>query len=156
MIVRVHPEILRGQGLPEELLDEKSIWRDRYRSIVELEKHLTRNGTKILKFFLHISKDEQEKRFRERIDKPDKNWKLSLADIQERDFWKDYQKAYGECLGATSTKQSPWFVVPADDKKNARLVISEAIIETMKGLHMSYPKMDKARLKELKSIRKLL
>ena len=156
LIVRVHPEILGSQGLPEELLREKRVWKDRYRSIGDLEKHLACNGTKILKFFLHLSKKEQEKRFLARIDDPDKNWKLSLADIKERDFWKDYQNVYAECLGETSTKSAPWFVVPADDKENARLIISETIIETLKGLHMSYPKSDKKRTKELEAARKLL
>lgn len=156
LIVRVHPEILRSQGLPEGLLREKRVWKDRYRSIVDLEKHLACNGTKILKFFLHLSKEEQETRFLGRIDDPDKNWKLSLADIKEREFWKDYQKAYAECLGETSTKSAPWSVVPADDKENARLIISGTIIETLKGLHMSYPKSDKKRIKELEAARKLL
>jgi PPK2 family polyphosphate:nucleotide phosphotransferase len=156
LIVRVHPEILRAQGLPGELMDEKNIWKERYRSIVDLERHLTRNGTRILKFFLHLSKREQEKRFLERIDKPEKNWKLSAADIKERDFWKQYRKAYEECIGATSTKQAPWLVVPADDKKNARLVISGTLIEAMNELHMNYPASDKAYRKELESIGKLL
>ena len=125
LIVRVHPEILRGQGLPDGLLDEKTIWRERYRSIVDLENHLHRNGTRIIKFFLHLSEEEQRKRFLDRIDEPEKNWKFSLADIEERKFWKQYMQAYEACLGATSTKNSPWYVVPADDKKNARLIISE-------------------------------
>ena len=104
LVVRVHPEILRSQGLPDELLDEKTIWKERYRSIVDLEKHLHRNGTRIIKFFLHLSKEEQRKRFLERIDEPDKNWKFSLADIHERKYWKHYMKAYEDCLTATSTQ----------------------------------------------------
>lgn len=156
LVVRVHPEILRGQGLPDELLDEKTIWAGRYRSIVDLEEHLHRNGTRIVKFFLHLSKDEQRKRFLERIDEPDKNWKFSRADVQERQYWPRYMRAYEACLSATSTTVAPWFVVPADDKENARLVISGIILDTLKRLGMSYPKADKARRKELLSIRKSL
>ena len=156
LIVRVHPEILRSQGLPEKLLDEETIWKERYRSIVDLENHLYRNGTRIIKFFLHLSKNEQRKRFLDRIDEPDKNWKFSLADIQERKYWKKYRKAYEACLSATSTKQAPWYVIPADDKKNARLIVSQIILDTLNDLEMSYPKVDKARRNELKSIRKRL
>lgn len=156
LIVRVHPEILRGQGLPDELLDEKTIWKERYRSIVDLEAHLHRNGTRIIKIFLHLSKDEQRRRFLERIDEPDKNWKFSLSDINERKYWKHYMKAYEACMKATSTRHAPWYVVPADDKKNARLIISHIILETLKQLEMSYPEADKARRKELGSIRNRL
>ncbi|MBF0245730.1 MAG: polyphosphate kinase 2 family protein [Planctomycetes bacterium] len=156
LIVRVHPEILRGQGLPEGLIADQAIWEDRYRSIVDLEEHLYRNGTRIIKFFLHLSKDEQRKRFIARIDEPDKNWKFSLADVRERKRWDDYMKAYESCLNATSTTHAPWHVIPADDKKNARLIISEIILDTMKGLGMSYPKVGKERLKELQAIRKEL
>jgi len=156
LIVRVHPEILRGQGLPDGLLDEKTIWRERYRSIVDLENHLHRNGTRIIKFFLHLSEEEQRKRFLDRIDEPEKNWKFSLADIEERKFWKQYMQAYEACLGATSTKNSPWYVVPADDKKNARLIISEIILDTFNSLEMHYPKTDARRRQELLSIRDLL
>jgi len=156
LIVRVHPEILRGQGLPHELLDETSIWEERYRSMVDLENHLYRNGTRIIKFFLHLSKDEQEKRFLARIDEPDKNWKFSLADIKERKFWDQYQKAYEACLSATSTKEAPWYVVPADDKDNARVIVSQIILDTLNELGMSYPEVNKARRKELQSIRTLL
>ncbi len=156
LIVRVHPEILRSQGLPDELLDEKTIWQERYRSIVNLENHLHRNGTRIIKFFLHLSKDEQRKRFLERIDEPDKNWKFSLADIEERKFWKQYMQAYEACLSATSTKEAPWYVVPADDKKNARLIISEIILDVFNGLAMAYPKTGAKRQKELHLIRERL
>ena len=120
-MVRVHPEILRAQNLPENLLEGDRIWEKRYRSIVDLEKHLHRNGTRIIKFFLHLSKEEQRKRFLARIEDPAKNWKFSRSDIAERKFWKDYVKAYEACLGATSTEHAPWHVVPADDKENARL-----------------------------------
>lgn len=156
LIVRVHPEILLSQGLPDELLDEKTLWQERYRSITDLESHLYRNGTRIIKFFLHLSEEEQRKRFLQRIDEPDKNWKFSLADIKERKYWKEYMQAYEACLSATSTETAPWYVVPADDKKNARLIISHVIVETLKSLNMSYPTMTKARQKELQSIRKRL
>jgi PPK2 family polyphosphate:nucleotide phosphotransferase len=156
LVVRVHPEILLGQGLPDKLLDEKAIWQERYRSIVDLEAHLHRNGTRIIKFFLHQSKDEQRKRFLKRIDNPDKNWKLSVADIEERKLWKYYMQAYEACVSATSTKDAPWYVVPADDKKNARLIISEIILDVFNGLKMAYPKPGAKRRRELQSIRKRL
>jgi PPK2 family polyphosphate:nucleotide phosphotransferase len=120
LIVRVHPEILRNEGLPHTSFDEAAVWHDRYRSIVDLERHLHANGTRIIKFYLHLLKDEQRKRFLERIDEPEKNWKFSLADIEERKFWKHDMTAFGECLSATSTSDVPWYVVPADDKENAR------------------------------------
>jgi PPK2 family polyphosphate:nucleotide phosphotransferase len=156
LIVRVHPEILRGQGLPDELIDEKTIWKERYRSIVDLEGHLHRNGTRIIKFFLHLSPEEQRKRFLDRIDEPDKNWKFSLADIEERQFWKQYMQAYEACLSATSTESSPWYVVPADNKKNARLIISTIILDTLKALKMSYPVTSAERRGELSTIRQRL
>jgi PPK2 family polyphosphate:nucleotide phosphotransferase len=156
LVVRVHPEILRAQGLPDELLDEKTIWKERYRSIVDLEAHLHRNGTRIIKFFLHLSKNEQRKRFLERLDEPDKNWKFSLSDIHERKYWKHYVKAYEACLHATSTHHAPWYVVPADDKENARLIVSQILLDTFKALKMAYPKTTPTRRQELKSIGKLL
>jgi len=156
LIVRVHPEILQGQGLPDSLLEDESIWRERYRSITDLENHLHRNGTKIVKFFLHLSKDEQKKRFLERIDKPNKNWKFSLADLEERNYWKEYMHAYESCLSATSTKHAPWYIVPADDKKNARLIISNILLDTFKALDMHYPETDDKRQEELKGIRQRL
>ena len=156
LIVRVHPEILHAEGLPKELDDDKHIWRDRYRSIVNLEAHLHRNGTRILKFFLHVSKEEQRKRLLARIEEPDKNWKFNVEDIKERNCWKDYMKAYGQCLSATSTKDSPWYVVPADDKANTQLIVSRIVVEALKELRMRYPEVDAKRRKELESIRKLL
>ncbi|HWJ20059.1 MAG TPA: PPK2 family polyphosphate kinase, partial [Geobacterales bacterium] len=156
LVVRVHPETLRGQGLPDESLDEKTIWEERYRSIVDLEEHLHRNGTRIIKFYLHLSKEEQRKRFLERIDEPEKSWKFSLSDIHERKFWQDYVKAYEACLNATSTPHSHWYVVPADDKENARLIISQIVLDALNGLKMAYPKITEKRLRELKSIRKQL
>jgi PPK2 family polyphosphate:nucleotide phosphotransferase len=156
LIVRVHPEILRGQELPEELLDQKTIWEERYRSIVDLEDHLYRNGTRTVKVFLHLSRKEQRKRFLERIDEPDKNWKFNLADIHERKYWMQYMKAYEACLNATSTNHAPWYVVPADDKENARLVVSQIVLDTLKELKMAYPKITAKRRRELQSIRKVL
>ena len=156
LIVRVHPEILRSQKLPDDLLEEKTIWEERYRSIVDLEKHLYRNGTRIIKFFLHLSEEEQRKRFLDRIDEPEKNWKFSLADIKERGFWNQYMQAYEACLSATSTKNAPWYVVPADNKKNARLIVSRIILDTFKELNMSYPETSSKREQELQLIRKQL
>jgi PPK2 family polyphosphate:nucleotide phosphotransferase len=156
LIVRVHPEILHSQGLPPGLLDEKTIWRERYRSIVDLENHLHRNGTRIIKFFLHLSEEEQRKRFLERIDQPDKNWKFSLADIEERKHWKQYMQAYEECMSATSTRRAPWHAVPADDKENARLIIAKIVVDTLKGLRLAYPKPSAEHRRELLEIRKQL
>ena len=156
LIVRVHPEILRSQGLPDGLLDEKTIWKERYRSIVDLESHLHRNGTRIIKFFLHLSEEEQRKRFLARIDEPEKNWKFSQADIEERKFWKEYMQAYEACLSATSTRIAPWYVVPADDKENARLIISKIILDTFRSLKMRYPQIDATRREALLSIRQQL
>jgi PPK2 family polyphosphate:nucleotide phosphotransferase len=156
LIVRVHPEILKSQSLPDEVLEKKSIWRDRFKSIMDLEDHLYRNGTRIIKFFLHVSKEEQRKRFIERIDRPEKNWKFNIADIEERNLWDQYERAYEDCLGTTSTAHAPWYIIPADSKANARLIVSKVIVETLKGLKMSYPKSDQKHREELLSIRKLL
>jgi PPK2 family polyphosphate:nucleotide phosphotransferase len=156
LVVRVHPELLRSQRIPEELCDEKNIWEQRYRSIVDMERHLHRNGTKIVKIFLHLSEEEQRKRFLERIDEPDKNWKFSLADIHERKFWKSYVHAYEDCLQATSTRHAPWYVVPADDKENARLIVSAIVLDALESITMAYPKTTAKRRAELLSIRKQL
>jgi PPK2 family polyphosphate:nucleotide phosphotransferase len=156
LVVRVHPEILRNQGLPEELLDEKDLWEERYRSIVDLESHLYRNGTRTIKIFLHLSRDEQKKRFLARIEEPEKNWKFSLADIHERKYWKRYMEAYETCLNATSTHQAPWYVVPADDKQNARLIIGRIVVDALADLKMAYPKTTAKRRQELQTIRKQL
>ncbi len=156
LIVRVHPELLQSEGLPDAPHDEMMIWRNRYRSINNLERHLHSNGIRIIKFYLHLSKEEQRKRFLARIDEPEKNWKFSLADVQERKFWKQYMQAYEECLSATSTKDAPWYVVPADDKENARLIVSRIILDTFDSLKMSYPKTSAERRRELKLIRKQL
>jgi PPK2 family polyphosphate:nucleotide phosphotransferase len=156
LVVRVHPEILRNQGLSEELRDEKTIWTERYRSIVDLESHLYRNGTRTIKIFLHLSKDEQRKRFLRRIDQPSHNWKFSLADIHERKYWKDYMQAYEKCLSATSSSHAPWYAVPADDKENARLIVSQIVVDALSDLKMAYPKSTPKRRRELTAIRKLL
>jgi PPK2 family polyphosphate:nucleotide phosphotransferase len=156
LIVRVHPEILRAQHLPDDALDDRSIWKRRYQSIVDHERHLHRNGTRIVKFFLHVSKEEQRQRFLARIDDPKKNWKFSASDVSERALWKDYMRAYEDCLAATSTTHAPWYVVPADDKPNARLIVSSVVLETMRSLKMRYPTPGPDRIKELQRIRKQL
>ncbi len=156
LVVRVHPEELRNEGLSKQLEDDTSKWDDRYRSIVDFEKHLDRNNTRVVKVFLHLSKDEQRKRFLARIDDPDKNWKLSLADTHERKFWKDYISAYEECLSVTSTHHAPWYVVPADDKDDARLIVSQIVLDALRGLKPSYPKTTQKHRAELKLVRKML
>ncbi len=156
LITKVHPEILSAESLPPCRGDLTSIWQGRYDSIVDFENHLHRNSTRIIKFFLHLSKEEQRKRFLDRIDEPDKNWKFSISDIEERKFWDQYMQAYQDCIGATSTVEAPWHVIPADDKKNARLIILKVILETFEDLKMSYPKSSTKRRKELQEFRKLL
>jgi PPK2 family polyphosphate:nucleotide phosphotransferase len=156
LIVRVHPEILDRERLPDPPRTGARLWKQRYQSILDLERHLHRNGTRIVKFFLHLSKGEQRRRFLARIDDPEKNWKFSAADLVERDRWKDYMAAYGDCLEATSTGDAPWYVVPADDKENARLIVSQVLVDTMGRLKMRYPASDPAKLKELQAIRKQL
>jgi PPK2 family polyphosphate:nucleotide phosphotransferase len=156
LVVRVHPNILENQKLPEEFMDKKHIWNERFHSINELEKHLYRNGTRIIKFFLHVSKDEQRKRFLDRIDTPEKNWKFNRIDVEERQFWDDYMMAFEECLEATSTKEAPWYVIPADDKENTRLIISQIILDTMNKMKMSYPETDLKRREELEQVRATL
>ncbi len=156
LIVRVHRDILRGEGLLDAPPRDKKLWHDRYRSIADLERHLYVNGTRIIKFFLHLSKEEQRKRFLARIDEPEKNWKFSLADIHERQFWSQYTKAYGECLSATSTRHAPWYVVPADDKESARLIVSRIVLDAFEELKMKYPKANAKRRRELQLIRRRL
>jgi len=156
LIVRVHPEILRGENLPDGPPTDHAFWAARYRSILGLERHLHRSGTRIVKFFLHLSKEEQRKRFLERIDDPDKNWKLGSADLVERGYWKQYRKAYEACLQATSTRHAPWYVVPADDKPNARLIVSQVILETLRSLDIRYPRPDAKRRRELRAIARRL
>ena len=155
LIARVHPKILIGEGVPARS-DTGKVWKRRFRSIVDLEQHLHHNGTRIIKFFLHLSKEEQRKRLLARIDDPDKNWKFSQADLVKRKFWEEYMNAYEACLSATSTRHAPWHVVPADDKCTARLIISRIVIEELKGLKLSYPKLGKAQQMELREFRKQL
>ena len=156
LITRVHPEIFHAEGLPSANFKDKSIWRERFKSIANMERHLDANGTRIVKFFLHISKEEQRKRFIARIDTPNKNWKFSASDVEERTYWDDYMHAYEKCLGATSTENVPWYVVPADDKRNARLIVSRILLDSMKSLRLSYPKPSPARRRELSALRKQL
>jgi len=156
LIAKVHPEILAGEAIPEIKSENTEIWHDRYRSIKNFESHLHRNGTCIVKFFLHLSKEEQRKRFLRRIDEPQKNWKFSLLDVEERKYWDQYMKTFEECLGATSTDNAPWFVIPADDKENARLLISQIILDSLEGMGMSYPMLSAEREQELQKIRKQL
>jgi PPK2 family polyphosphate:nucleotide phosphotransferase len=156
LIVRVHPEILLAEALPEKLMDKKKLWRQRYDSIVEMEQHLHRNGTKVVKFFLHISREEQRQRFLARLDDPQKNWKFCMGDVEERKFWKQYMEAYEDCLHATSTRHAPWYVVPADDKKNTRLIVSRIVVETLRKLKLSYPTTAGEHQRELQAAKKLL
>ncbi len=156
LVVRVHPEILRAQNLPDLPSDNDKVWKGRFRSIGELEAHLARNGTCVVKFFLHVSKEEQRKRFLERIDDPAKNWKFVRSDIVERGYWKAYAEAYEEAMAATSTKESPWYVVPADDKQNARLIVSRIVLDTLADMKLAYPKVDDKQRKELAGFRKQL
>jgi PPK2 family polyphosphate:nucleotide phosphotransferase len=156
LILKVHPELLEAEGVPNRAAHKRSIWKERYRSMVALERHLHRNGTRIVKFFLHISRDEQRKRFLARIDDPEKNWKFSMTDVAERAHWKDYMKAYADCLSATSTDEAPWFVVPADDKENARLIVAQTLVRTLKDLRMAYPKLGAGQKRELQKARRTL
>lgn len=156
LIARVHPEILLGEGLPDAAHGGPAVWRQRFRSILDLEAHLHRNGTRVTKFFLHVSKDEQRKRFLDRIDDPRKNWKFTAADFQERAYWDDYMAAYEDCLETTSTAEAPWYIVPADDKLNTRLIVSSVIQQRIEGLGMSYPKTSPEQLEELQAIRRQL
>ena len=153
LVVRVHPSILHSEAIPDAPHHDAQVWDERYRSIVDLERHLHANGTRIVKIFLHLSKEEQRQRFLARIDDPDKNWKFSLADIEERKFWKDYRKAYEACIAATSTEDSPWYIVPADDKDNARLIVSQIVVDALERLNAHYPEASAERVAQLKSIR---
>ena len=155
LVARVHPEIIAAQKLPDVKPDDE-FWEHRFTSINDLEKHLHRNGTRIIKFFLHLSKEEQRQRFLARIDNEEKNWKITHADIAERQFWKQYQEAYEACLAGTSTRRAPWYVIPADDKENARLIVSQVILDTLDSLELSYPKPGPEHKKELLAIRKML
>jgi PPK2 family polyphosphate:nucleotide phosphotransferase len=155
LIVRVHPELLQAEGFASDD-DTKDFWQDRYRSINDLERHLAANNVHVLKFFLHMSKEEQCRRFLARIDEPEKNWKFSQADMEERGFWDDYRRAYEHCLSETSTEDAPWFVTPADDKLSTRLIVSHIILEKLDSLKLQFPTVSDARRKELQAIRSQL
>jgi PPK2 family polyphosphate:nucleotide phosphotransferase len=148
LVVRVHKDYLAKQQLPPELVTQ-NIWKERFQDIRNFESYLTRNGVVIRKFFLHVSKEEQKRRFMERIDNPDKNWKFSASDAKEREFWNDYMKAYEEMIQNTASKEAPWYVVPADNKWFTRLVVAAAIIDAMASINLDYPKVDDEKLKEL-------
>jgi PPK2 family polyphosphate:nucleotide phosphotransferase len=156
LVVRVHPEYLGAQRLPDLDAGSKEFWAQRLRSIRDHEAHLHRNGTVVVKFFLHVSKAEQRQRFLDRIDRPEKNWKFAVGDVEERKHWNEYMHAYEQALSATSTRDSPWYVVPADDKKNTRLIISSVVNQTLESLDLGYPKLDRRRVTELKAARRLL
>lgn len=155
LIVRVHPELLLGENLPDANSGE-SIWPQRYRSITELESHLVRNGTRIMKFFLHVSKDEQRKRFLDRIDTPEKNWKFNQTDLRERQYWDEYMSAYQQCLSVTSTTAAPWYVIPADDKDNMRLIVSRLIVDTLASLKLAYPQWNHLQRQKFQLMREQL
>ena len=155
LIVRVHNEILTGERLPDSDAGE-AVWAGRFRSIVDLERHLHANGTRIVKVFLHLSEEEQRKRLLDRIDEPESNWKFNLADIEERKHWEAYMRAYGQALTATSTADCPWFIVPADDKDSARLIVSQIVLDALVRLKLSYPVASAARRRQLLAIRKKL
>ena len=152
LVVRVHPEILKGERIPEELVG-KDIWENRFDDIKNFEKYLSNNGIVVRKFFLNVSKGEQKRRFLERLDTPEKNWKFSAADVRERACWDDYMNAYEELIAATSTKHSPWYVVPADNKWYTRLVVAAAIVDTLNDLKLAYPKVDAEKRKQLQAAR---
>jgi PPK2 family polyphosphate:nucleotide phosphotransferase len=156
LIVRVHPEILQGEGAANQVGRGERIWKERFESIRDIESHLTRSGTRIVKFFLHLSKEEQRKRFLQRIDDPDKNWKLTMADIKERGYWKEYQVAYEKCISATSSAAAPWYIVPADDKANAHLIVSQTIANALTDMGLAYPHASAAHRKELLAVRAAL
>ena len=155
LVVRVHPDILKSQKLPAPCVS-KRIWDERLTDIAHFEKYLTRQGTIILKFFLNVSREEQRKRFLDRLDKPQKHWKFSAADARERRFWSDYMDAYEEAITATASKQAPWYIVPADNKWFTRLVVAAAIVEAVEELHLTYPRVSAEKMKELQSVRAML
>lgn len=156
LVVRVHPEVFSRQQLPAETKNDKNVWQRRFREIRHFEDYLADNGVHVLKFFLNVSKTEQKKRFLSRIEEPEKNWKFSAADVRERRFWDDYQKAYAEAIAATSTEKSPWFVIPADNKWFMRTAVSEIICEKLESLNLSYPQISALDMKELLEAKKLL
>ncbi len=155
LVVRVHPEILKNQRTPPSLVG-KNVWEERYEDIRSFERHMARGGTVIRKFFLHVSKKEQKRRFLARLEEPEKNWKFSAADIRERACWDDYQKAYEEMISNTATEHAPWYVVPADNKWFTRLVVSTVVVDTLESLDLAYPKVDDAKRRELEAAKRIL
>jgi PPK2 family polyphosphate:nucleotide phosphotransferase len=155
LVVRVHPELLKAQRLPAPDVS-KHIWDERLADIARFEKYLSRQGTVVLKFFLNVSRNEQKKRFLERLDKPEKHWKFAVSDVRERGYWSDYMRAYQAAITATASKRAPWFVVPADNKWFTRLVVAAAVVEAVEELHLSYPQVSPQKMKELRSIRDVL
>jgi len=155
LVVRVHPEVLKQERIPETLLT-KDIWEQRYQDIHAFERYLSRNGIVVCKFFLNVSQKEQKQRFLARLDEPEKNWKFSAADVHERQYWDDYMKAYEEMIRNTATEDAPWYVVPADHKWFTRLVVAAAIVDTLEGLKLAYPKVDAEKRKGLQAARRLL
>ncbi|HRH46452.1 MAG TPA: polyphosphate kinase 2 family protein [Pyrinomonadaceae bacterium] len=156
LVVRVHPQILQNQPLPTKVKKDKKVWEKRFEDIRNFEKYLTRNGIHVIKFFLNVSKDEQKKRFLERIELPEKNWKFSAADLKERALWDDYQKVYAEAMEATSTEKSPWYVIPADNKWFTRVAVSEIICQHLEAMKLAYPELDEAQKLELAECKKML
>ena len=156
LIVRVHPEILKAENLPSHAESDAAIWKKRFQSICEFEQHLHRNGTRVVKIFLHISKQEQRLRLLDRIDTPDKNWKMQAGDLEERKYWKHYRKAYEDCIETTSTREAPWYIIPADDKPSARLLVSKILVDTLDDLNLNLPDTTPARHKELQALRAAL
>jgi PPK2 family polyphosphate:nucleotide phosphotransferase len=156
LVVRVHPEFLSGQKVPKKLLLTKHIWKDRFEDINSFERYLTRNGIMVRKFFLHVSNKEQKRRFLERIERPEKNWKLSPADAKERGYWKQYQDAYEDMIRNTASEHAPWYVVPADNKWFSRVVVAAAVIDALDSMKLAYPQVGEAKLKELAEIKKML
>lgn len=156
LVVRVHDGILQAQHLPDEIKNDKNIWKQRFKQIRNFEDYLAENGTRIIKFFLNVSKEEQKKRFLARIDTPEKNWKFSSSDVKERGFWDEYQKAYKEAIENTSTDKAPWYIIPADKKWFTRLAVSEIIVKTMESMDLHYPVVSEAHKLELEEARKLL
>jgi PPK2 family polyphosphate:nucleotide phosphotransferase len=155
LVTRVHPEFLKMQNLPD-LSDMKKFWKSRYEAIVNFERHLTHSGTQVVKFYLHMSKEEQRQRFIARIDDPEKNWKFNAQDVKERELWDKYQDAYERCIEATSTDEAPWYILPADDKENARLIVSEVLADRLTALEKDFPQVPAAQKKQLDDLRKLL
>ena len=155
LVVRVHPDFLRGQRLPPEVVHD-DIWKERFEDIRTFERHLARSGTAVIKFFLHVSKEEQKKRFLSRLDEPEKHWKFSAGDVKEREHWDEYMEAYEDCIAHTSTEQAPWYVIPADHKWYMRLAVSEIIVQRLEELNLAYPEVDEKKKDEVAAARTML